>query len=227
MDAIAFPRGPPAIRAVGALKTAPVLSPTNRPPTQRGGDRSDPSDDLHAIDPLGEARGSTYNRELLADLTTLRFTEAGNGALTLGPVGVGKTHRATALGHTAVRRRLSVHAARADKPFSRLRAARLDNTLDAEIRELARVDVLILDDFALRPLDATETNDFYDLVVERHRRALHHRHLEPGAVRRAMPKTLATATVDRLLHHAHVCQTSGDSVRLTQALAGQGVSPLS
>ena len=41
-----------------------------------------------------------------------------------------------------------------------------------------------------------------------------------------MPKTLATATVDRLLHHAHVCQTSGDSVRLTQALAGQGVSPL-
>ena len=42
-----------------------------------------------------------------------------------------------------------------------------------------------------------------------------------------MPKTLATATVDRLLHHAHVCQTSGDSVRLTQALAGQGVSPLS
>ena len=42
-----------------------------------------------------------------------------------------------------------------------------------------------------------------------------------------MPKTLATATVDRLLHHAHVCQTTGESVRLTQALAGQGVSPLS
>ena len=38
-----------------------------------------------------------------------------------------------------------------------------------------------------------------------------------------MPKTLATATVDRLLHHAHVCQTTGDSVRLTQALAGKGV----
>ena len=41
-----------------------------------------------------------------------------------------------------------------------------------------------------------------------------------------MPKTLATATVDRLLHHAHVCQTTGDSVRLTQALAGAGVIPL-
>ena len=41
-----------------------------------------------------------------------------------------------------------------------------------------------------------------------------------------MPKTLATATVDRLLHHAHICQTTSDSVRLSQALAGHGVSPL-
>ena len=83
---------------------------------------------------------------------------------------VGKTHLATALGHIAIRRRLSVQASRADKLFTRLRAAWLDNTLDAEIRKLARVDVLILDDFALRPLNATETNDFYELV-ERHRRA--------------------------------------------------------
>ena len=50
--------------------------------------------------------------------------------------------------------------------------------------------------------------------------------LHPAAFDELMPKTLATATVDRLLHHAHVCQTTGDSVRLTQALAGQGVSPL-
>ncbi|MGH3570057.1 MAG: ATP-binding protein [Pseudonocardia sp.] len=42
-----------------------------------------------------------------------------------------------------------------------------------------------------------------------------------------MPKTLATATVDRLLHHAHICQTTGESVRLSQALAGDGVIPLS
>jgi DNA replication protein DnaC len=42
-----------------------------------------------------------------------------------------------------------------------------------------------------------------------------------------MPKTLATATVDRLMHHAHVCQTSGDSIRFTQAIAGKGVIPLS
>ena len=50
--------------------------------------------------------------------------------------------------------------------------------------------------------------------------------LHPAAFDELMPKTLATATVDRLLHHAHVCQTTGDSVRLTQALAGKGVQPL-
>jgi DNA replication protein DnaC len=51
--------------------------------------------------------------------------------------------------------------------------------------------------------------------------------LHPAAFDELMPKTLATATVDRLLHHAHVCQTSGESVRLSQALTGRGVSPLS
>jgi DNA replication protein DnaC len=50
--------------------------------------------------------------------------------------------------------------------------------------------------------------------------------LHPAGFDELMPKNLATATVDRLLHHAHVCQTSGDSVRLTRALAGKGVTRL-
>ncbi|MDJ0378508.1 ATP-binding protein [Cryobacterium sp. PH31-L1] len=50
--------------------------------------------------------------------------------------------------------------------------------------------------------------------------------LHPSGFDELMPKTLATATVGRLLHHAHACQTSGESIRLTQALAGQGVTPM-
>mgnify|MGYP002683276767 CR=1 FL=1 len=56
--------------------------------------------------------------------------------------------------------------------------------------------------------------------------ARHWGDMHPSGFDTLMPKTLATATVDRLLHHAHVCQTTGESVRLSQALAGQGVSPL-
>jgi DNA replication protein DnaC len=86
-------------------------------------------------------------------------------------VGVGKTHLATPLGHITIRRRHTVHMARADKLFKRLKAARLDNTVEAEMRRLAHVQLLILDDFALQSLDATETTDFYELIVERHQKA--------------------------------------------------------
>jgi DNA replication protein DnaC len=104
------------------------------------------------LDTFDELDDLTYDRALLSDLAILRFTEAGHGVLVLGPVGVGKTHLATALGHIAIRRRMTVHAARADKLFTRLRAARLDNTLEAELRRLARIDVLILDDWRSGPL---------------------------------------------------------------------------
>ncbi len=168
------------------------------------------------LDTWDEPDDLTYDRALLSDLTSLRFTEAGHGALLLGPVGVGKTHLATALGHIAIRRRLSVHASRADKLFTRLRAARLDNSLEAEMRKLARVDVLILDDFALRPLDATETNDFYELVVERHRKAstIVTSNREPAEWLSMMSDALlAQSAVDRLTSGAHTLIIEGPSYR--------------
>ena len=60
-------------------------------------------------------------------------------------MGVGKTHLATALGHIAVRRRRTVHMARAGHLFKRLKAARLDNSTEAEHRRLAAVNLLIID----------------------------------------------------------------------------------
>lgn len=168
------------------------------------------------IDTWDEPDDLTYDRTLLSDLTSLRFAEAGHGALILGPVGVGKTHLATALGHTAIRRRMSVHFARADKLFTRLRAARLDNSLEAEIRKLARVDLLILDDFALRGLGATETNDFYEIVVERHRRAstIVTSNREPSEWLAMMSDALlAQSAIDRLTSGAHTLVIEGPSYR--------------
>jgi len=69
---------------------------------------------------------------------------------------------ASALGHIAVRRRASVHFERADQLLRRLKASRLDASHDAEVRKLIRVDLLVIDDFALTAMDQAETADIYD-----------------------------------------------------------------
>jgi DNA replication protein DnaC len=157
-----------------------------------------------------------YDRTLLGDLTALRFLDAKQSAIILGPVGVGKTHLATALGHIAIRRRHTVLFARADKLFTRLRAARLDNTLEAEIRRLASIDVLIIDDFALRPLDATDTSDFYEITVERHRTktTIVTSNREPAEWLTMTADTLLTqSAIDRLTSTAHTLVLEGPSYR--------------
>jgi len=89
---------------------------------------------------------------MLADQAGISIANSETGQQSVAvPAGVGKTFLATALGHAAVRRRYSVHFERCDRLLKRLRASRLDNSHDAEIRKLLRVDLLIVDDFALQP----------------------------------------------------------------------------
>lgn len=160
-----------------------------------------------------------FEQQLWAELTTLRFLDGPFGALILGPVGVGKTHLATALGHIAVRRRVGVQMTRADKLFKRLKAARLDNTVEAETRRLAHLPLLIIDDFCLHPLDATETADFYEIVVERHQKAatVVTSNREPNEWLAMMADPLlAQSAVDRLVSTCHELVIEGDSYRRRQ-----------
>jgi len=160
-----------------------------------------------------------FDQQLWNELTSLRFLDGPHGALVLGPVGVGKTHLATALGHIAVRRRVSVHMSRADKLFKRLKAARLDNSVEAEMRRLAHVQLLIVDDFCLQALDATETADFYELVVERHRKTatVLTSNREPSEWLTMMADPLlAQSAVDRLTSTAHELVVEGESYRRRQ-----------
>jgi DNA replication protein DnaC len=171
------------------------------------------------LDTWDDSAAISYDRQLWSELTTLRFVDGGNGALILGPVGTGKTHLATALGHIAVRRRYSTLMARADKLFKRLKAARLDNSVETEMRRLAHVQLLIIDDFALKGLDQIETADFYELVVERHRKAatVVTSNREPGEWLAMMADPLlAQSAVDRLASAAHVLIVEGQSYRMRQ-----------
>lgn len=167
-----------------------------------------------------------FDHTLWNELCSLRFLDGPHGALILGPVGVGKTHLATALGHIAVRRRHTTLMARADKLFKRLKAARLDNTTDAEMRRLASIQLLIIDDFALQPLDATETADFYELVVARHRKTstVITSNREPSEWLALMADPLlAQSAVDRVCSTAHELVVEGESYRRRQKPGGVSV----
>jgi DNA replication protein DnaC len=158
----------------------------------------------------------TYDRAVWAELVSMRFVDQARNAFILGPVGVGKTFLATALGHIACRRRIGVHFERGDKLHKRLKAARLDASYDAEMRKLIGVDLLIVDDFALQPLDATETADFYELCVERHHRAatVLTSNRDPSEWLAVMADPmLAQSTVDRLKSAAWELVIEGESYR--------------
>jgi len=163
--------------------------------------------------------GVTFDHPLWNELCSLRFLAEAADVCILGPVGVGKTRLASSLGHLACRRGHTVLFTRADQCFKRLKAARLDATYDQELRRLLRVDLLLLDDFGLQGLDAVETHDFYELVVERNHRAstvvTSNRDPQEWLALMADP-LLAQSAVDRLVNAAYELVCEGPSYRSRQ-----------
>jgi DNA replication protein DnaC len=112
-----------------------------------------------------------FDRNLLGELATLRFLSTHRNVVVLGPVGVGKTFLASALGHVACRSGFHVHFERADTLLRRLRQSRMDNSREMLMTELCTIDLLVIDDFALEPMTRDESRDVYQLFVERNARA--------------------------------------------------------
>jgi DNA replication protein DnaC len=126
----------------------------------------DPAMRLEAWDSTAKV---TFDEALLNELVSMRFVVARAHVAIVGPVGVGKTFLAHALGHIACRHGYSVLALRTDQMLKSLRHARLDHSYEAEFRKLLAVDILLLDDFGLDAMDPTESRDAYEILTERHR----------------------------------------------------------
>ena len=173
----------------------------------------DPAMQLEAWDPTARV---TYDKELLNELASLRFIEAHAHAVIVGPVGVGKTLLAHALGHIACRHGFSVLALRADRMLKTLKHARLDNTYETELRKLLASDLLIIDDFALDAMDPTESRDIYEIMIERHRAGsmiiTSNRGPDEWLATFADP-VRAQSAIDRFTSAAYDLQIEGESYR--------------
>ncbi|MDA8073059.1 MAG: IS21-like element helper ATPase IstB [Actinomycetota bacterium] len=161
-------------------------------------------------------------------LRTLEWVARAENLVVCGPAGTGKTFLLEALGQTAVEAGMKVAWFTLESLGMLVRRHRGDDTVTKAIARILRARIVMIDDIGLLPVGPDAAEGLYRLVDAAYERTsvAVSSNLHPSAFDELMPKTLATATVDRLLHHAHVCATTGDSVRLSEALSGHGVIPL-
>lgn len=157
-----------------------------------------------------------FDRRVFQELCSLRFVETHRNAILLGPVGVGKTFVASALGHLACRASFHVRFHRADALLRKLRQSRLDHSRDALMMELCTIDLLIIDDFALEPMTREESRDVYQLFVERNGRAstIITSNRDTADWLAVFDDTLlAQSAIDRLKNNAYDLVIDGESYR--------------
>lgn len=161
----------------------------------------------------------TFDRDRVRDLFGLSFIDEHQDVILMGPVGVGKTFLAGALGHSACRSGRNTLFLRADKMLRELHQARADHSTERVMRRLLAPDVLIVDDFGLRRLDQQQSSDLYEVILERHKRAstilTSNRTVDEWIALFDDP-ILAQSAIDRLAHNAHQVIIEGESYRERQ-----------
>jgi DNA replication protein DnaC len=156
------------------------------------------------------------NKQLILELATCQFVARHQPVIVVGPSGVGKSHLSQALGWEACKRGYAVVYASCAKLLAALAAGRVDGSFSRRLQAVVRPDLLILDDFGLKPLRPPSHEDMYDIISERY---------EKGATiitsNRALNEfpqlfgdpLLASAGLDRLFDNAIVVTITGNSFR--------------
>jgi DNA replication protein DnaC len=161
----------------------------------------------------------SVDRRQVRELAGLSFVERGQNIVLLGPPGVGKTHLAIAVGVKAVEAGYSVLFLSLEGLMTRLMRAKHENRLERALQQLSYPKVLILDELGYLPLSREEASLFFRLVVRRYERASlivtsNKGFVDWGEV--FNDQVLATAILDRLLHHATTLNIKGESYRLKE-----------
>jgi DNA replication protein DnaC len=156
------------------------------------------------------------NRQEVFDLATCAWVERAEGLWILGKAGVGKSHLAQALGHAAVRRGFDVLFVKTSRVLGHLYGGRADGSYERRLSSYLRPDVLILDDFGLKPMRPPGSEDLYEVIDGRYQRGA--TILTTNRAFQEWPElfdqpVLASAAIDRLGHGAHRITIEGESYR--------------
>ena len=161
-------------------------------------------------------------------LSTLEWIDRGENLAVVGPSGTGKSHLLEALGHAAIDHGRTVAWFTIESLGRLVARHRTDDTVTKAIDRAIRADLVVVDDIGLLPVPAEAAEALFrviDAAYERRSVAISS-NIHPGGFDEILPATLATAAVDRFMHHAHIVVTEGDSYRFAQARDGKGVTPL-
>ena len=162
----------------------------------------------------------SISRQHLLRLATCDYIRRKRNVLICGPTGVGKSHLAQALGHEACRQGFDVLFVNTHKMLQHIHGGRADGSYEKRLASYLRPDLLVLDDFGLKPLSERMPSDMYDVMNERY---------EVGSIlvtSNRAPKEwpdlfgdplLASAGLDRLAHQAETLVITGRSFRATRA----------
>ena len=164
----------------------------------------------------------SINKEQVLELASLRFIEEKKNVLLIGSPGTGKTHIATAIGIEAAKNRVSTYFISCHDLISQLSLAHSENRLVDKIKQYNRYKLLIIDEVGYLPVDKTGANLLFQLLAKRYEKysTISTSNLQFSKWGEVLSDaTLASAILDRLLHHSHVITIAGKSYRTKDILA--------